>query len=156
RVFDAMQQNADTPQENTVTERGLTMQATPLAMDREGKVLVRVRGWLGQSLLGAQSPIQLTVGQYEEERWRHGENAWNSSHNGERRLPPNYDDSNRPYTEVQWTELRVAKADEDSSLLLFAPVEPLLENAALPDRLTITLNAVLTMDSRLQDTLGSS
>lgn len=129
-----------------LTQKGLTLQLTPLAVDIEGNVLVEARGWLGQTLLGAHSPIELSLSLFEQ--GRNGANARYVEH-----MNAYHDNRKRPYMETNWWTLNSAKADADSHLLLFTPITPLRPGDPPPAALTLALDARLTLPSRLQQTM---
>ncbi len=117
-----------TPQENIAAANGLRVQATPLAIDAQGNVLMRLRGWLGDVRLnGSTGPLYMKT--YAVRSWLNG-----SSHS-----TPYSDESGNSYVEVPWPLPGGLDLPNGDRLILFAPLEPLEGGAGLPNRLTVQL-----------------
>lgn len=128
-VFDATAPltSPDLPRENSVTEDGLTAQATAVSMDEAGDVLVRVRGWFGNTRLTSALPIQLQSGMPLSE-WALPRSRW-----------PYYDDRDRDYVLVSWPMSAAIPGPTGDGYLLFAPATPLAPGERLPQKLTVSL-----------------
>ncbi len=119
---------ANLPTENTVSANGLTLQATPLGIDRQGNALVRLRVWLGNfRLLSSDFPnasqlfmglIPTNVGAYADQ------------------VPLALDAQDRPYFYVLSTEKALGNGDV---FCVFAPDRPLQAGSPRPHSLTISL-----------------
>jgi len=114
------------PRENTVSDRGLTAQLSPLAIDPEGNILAKVRGWLGNRQLGVgDPPILFTV---DAPSWYR--DGWVTPE-------PFRTDDGRVYVQV----FTYSHGGSDSErLVLLAPLEPLSRGVPLPRALTATLS----------------
>jgi hypothetical protein len=142
-MFDALTPTDTPPTEYTVTQNGLTVQVKPLALDREGNILVRMTGWLGQALLKEGDPVHFSA---TAKRW-----ASITSLNP----PSNYDDRGRAYASAQWADISNGNAERGTQLMAFIPLTPLPNDAPLPTQLTVTLHVYLwvgwgEMGKRLQ------
>src|SRR5579871_1470207 len=134
RVYDATQPPPHL--DNAVTVKGITVQATPLALDRNGLVLVRLRTWLGSKPMDNNEPVNC----YATPDVFHSKDAL---------LPANADDQGRAYTWLQWHQVDWGAHSPTDRLMLFAPADPLLQDAPLPSQLTLRLNCRADMDTRL-------
>ncbi len=137
-VVDTMNTAADPnlPRQNVASAGGLTAQVMPLAMDADGNVLVRVRGWLGNVPLRRGVPMYLNVSPPLSTRSR------------AKTRSPTRDDANRAYVLVHLDALDAGRRDGDH-LLLFVPVEPLEKVGSLPRTLTISPTIAPTVMRRV-------
>lgn len=122
------------------TAGGFSAQATPLAIDRAGNVLVRVRGWLGGMPLDAGAPFMLWVSDREV-----GGSA-----------PAAADERGRKYRYVPLEGLRLMQhlRLNGDRLMLFAPARPLDRKTPRPRRLTLTLNLAAAPSNQLNPPPG--
>ena len=139
KVYDATQP-APTGK-NTVTQNGITVQATPLLLTSDGMVLLRVKTWMGGALIDRYGP--LTIG-LNAERWKPDKMI----------IPANTDDLKRAYTQVQWEGIQDSNQDPSSMLLLLATSDPLVRDAQAATNLTLRLDVSTHMDTRLSGTTG--
>lgn len=132
-----------TPQETTARANGVTVAVTPLAVDESGSVLVRVRGWLGDTPLRsfvftetapAAPPPLLWVVEAVRSRGVPAVDA-----------PACHDENDRAYVAVSTDLTRAAPETAPGTLMLLAPLEPLPNGAPAPRRLTLTLFAAPTV-----------
>ena len=117
------------PSENVVTEDGLTVQMTPLAMDTQGNVLMDIRGWLGGLVMDGTNSLMLQV----------------SAPLSERGGPPaSYayqDNMGRRYILVLGLQVPGLGVVEKSAYhFVFSPVEMRPEGSLLPDTLTVRMS----------------
>jgi hypothetical protein len=115
------------PTENVVRARGLTLQATPLAIDSGGNVLVRYRSWLGGVRLGPwETPLGFSV---DSDPFRFGAVG--------RADTPYHASDGTPYIDLR-TTLWIARPNGDQ-LKLYTPLEPRKKGAPMPQSLKLEL-----------------
>lgn len=142
RIYDTQKIPLNLPEENVVHKDGLTVQVKPLLLDKQGNLLLQVRGWFGDTLIDEQSPIRLYA---DVPR----------TMNGEELLPyPTTDDQSRPYTAVYWSRMNYSKKQGEPQLIALTPLEPLEPNAPLPNSLSLFFNVSLTTPSGMSKTMG--
>lgn len=130
RVYDARKTMVALPQAGAVTVNGFSLQCQPLAMDKDGNILVRLHGWLGDTPIPAwRDDIHF---QATAQRWA-SETAIDP--------PVNHDERGRAYAGVEWLPLTVRNPDPDTRLMIFTPREPFARGSALPRSLTAKFNA---------------
>lgn len=126
------------PQENTLTVNGLSIQILPVAVDAEGNVVMRVRGWLGGIPLRG-------LAQDEEQLGLHV----NIGTGGRSAGTPEWyrDDRERTYRFVSGASTRLPAGDW---IILLTPVEPLKADSPRPHhlRLALTLTPGLKLPGR--------
>jgi hypothetical protein len=120
----------DLPRESLASAAGLSVQATALAMDAQGDVLVRFKGWLGDVPLKDHSDVHLQIS--EQEKWLKYRFADDM---------PYADDQNRRYLRVDGTRISPYQYG-DSIYMIFTPLEPPTSPHGLPHTLTLTMTAV--------------
>jgi hypothetical protein len=116
------------PSDNVARAGSLTVQLTSLAMDSQGRVLARVRGWLGDiAITGQTFSMHVVQSPFIAAR---------------RVLQTNMDDRNRSYFMVPVEGLRLIPDMHPGAdhLVYLAPFQPLAPNAPLPRRLQVTLH----------------
>ncbi len=120
--------NANLPEDNVARSGGLTVQLTPLAMDSQGRILARVRGWMGATpILG--EPFYMHV------------IAERPAPNPQVALNSITDDQGRPYLFVLGDGMRMIPDMKPGAdhLVYFAPFTPLSKSTSLPRHLKVTL-----------------
>lgn len=142
QVVDALgTPDAPLPVKNTDTAGGITAQATPVKIDSNGNVLVRIRAWLGTTALGPDSLYCLTELP-----------MWAKLVDGQRHPWAITDNRGRPYVLLrtfQFEGVEPGTLEDGSSYLWMAPLEPLRPGDPLPD--TLNLNLAITPFARLKD-----
>jgi hypothetical protein len=144
QVYDTTQSVSAPPHDNAVTQQGITVQATPLLLDTQGNILLRVKVWMGNLLVDRSCPIGLNV----------SVDRWTDPDSRAIRTPATTDDQRRPYVEVDWPDTQNGNPDSSSRLLLLAPAEPMDPDAAPPTALSLRMTVAVQMNSRLSGTLG--
>ncbi len=117
------------PSEGVARNSGLTVQLTPLAMDSQGRILARVRGWLGSVRIDGEPFSMHVVAQQGPDP--------------QGVLRSISDDQGRPYLFVDVDGFRLVTDMNPGTerLVYFAPRKRLPKNAPLPRRLDVTLDA---------------
>jgi hypothetical protein len=128
---------------NVVTRGGVTVELQALATDAEGNVLIKARGWIGDTLFGKDSPLLIGLGLMDT--------ASNYTHSSIPRR--SYDDQGRAYIEISWYPLSSGNPDDTTSLMLWTPMEPIPADAPRPDHLKVHLNVALAIESRMRATM---
>lgn len=116
------------PRDNVARYGGLTVQLTPLAMDSQGRILARVRGWLGSVRIAGGPFYMHVISQHAEIR-------------PDAALRSIVDDQSHPYLFVPVEGFRLLPDINPGTdrLVYFAPFKPLPRNT-LPRQLTVTLH----------------
>jgi hypothetical protein len=115
------------PKDNVAYKDGLSAQLTPLAMDKNGDVLFRARGWFGNTRLCSASFAQLGVGApVSESALPRG--PW-----------PYHDNLGRDYVMTWWPHPPFPSPAGDE-LILFSPAAPIKAGQILPKTMTISLS----------------
>lgn len=141
RVVDLLRKESGQSAPGTAAKAGgFSVHALPLAVDRTGNVLVRVRGWLDGMPLNAGAPFLLGVFDREESA----------------SAPVVTDDRGRKYRYVplEWLRLMQHLRLNGDRLMIFAPAQPLAKSAPLPRRLTLNLNVAAVPSSQLHRAPG--
>jgi hypothetical protein len=117
------------PKEHLARRGGLAVQAIPLAVDVEGRILMRVRGWLDHLRLGRGAPFLMWV---SEPAITPGDVAAPATCRDER---------GRAYVHVPLEAMRNLQhiTLDGDRVLLFAPVEPLTARSPRPRSVTLSL-----------------
>ncbi len=122
-------------QGNAVSQNGLTVQATPLAVDAKGCVLIRLRAWLGT-----------TEVKMDGKPFVWGASAVRSEGVPAVDPPACYDEMGRTYLSVDSELLAFSNS---GILMLLAPLEPLPDGAVSPKHLNLLLRVNPQMTVRL-------
>jgi hypothetical protein len=128
-----------------MTRGGIRVELQPLATDAEGNVLIKARGWIGDTLINKDSPLQIGL-------------AISDTASNYVSYSPrlSYDNKKRAYAEVSWAPLQIGNPDDAGSLMLWTPMEPLPADAPRPERLKVNLTVALAIESRMRGTLGGN
>jgi hypothetical protein len=120
--------NTEVPKDNVARYGGLTVQLTPLAMDSQGRILARVRGWLGSVRIAGGPFFMHVIPKHPEIE-------------PETALHSISDDEGHPYLFVPVEGLRLIPDMKPGTerLVYFAPFKPLPANT-LPRQLKVTLH----------------
>lgn len=122
------------PSENAVTHDGLTVQASPMAADTAGNVILRVRVWLGGERLdrsGAIGFFASAIGAVDA-AGEPGTTIIDS--------PGCKDDAGRAYVSASYMPL-IAGSHSDETFLILAPLEPLTDRDKAASKLTVGVHA---------------
>jgi hypothetical protein len=124
------------PGDNVAHDGSLTVQFTPLAMDEQGRILARVRGWLGDTAI-MSSPFFMHVVQMP-------------FINAREVVKSNVDDHNRPYMMVPVEGLRLIPDMNPGvdHLIYLAPLKPFKDGEALPRRIQVMLHIAPWVSAR--------